>query len=183
MRRRIVAAVVAATFALQPTAAEAAFATGKLQYGVVNPVMSHYHGARACTATSAIWLQELGSSGITRLRAEWELRSTYDPGYLPTYAKSGWAKSAQFPDDPQSRWIKPLKLSAGSLTFGRGRTFALWAQMVGERPSFWKPDVTRRAELGDVGCALLDMESEISGVPTGGGLLPGTPQIPRAGGR
>jgi hypothetical protein len=104
-----------------------------------------------CTYEAVTWAWERGSSGINRLRARFELRGPYDPGYLPTYAKSGWARSRTFPNNALSYWNN-LTLRRGSLNSALNSRYGVWAKTVGERPSFWQRDVVVHWKLGDAGC-------------------------------
>lgn len=110
----------------------------------------------ACSFTGAIRFQEYGRSGVTRFRAEFQLRAPYDPGPrygigLPTFGKAGWWYSNSFPNDYRNYW--------GAFILGRGwlNSFgfsdkALWAKVVGERPSFWQRDIVVYVKLGTDAC-------------------------------
>jgi hypothetical protein len=103
----------------------------------------------ACVSRVNVTLQELGSSGIKRLRAKLERRAPYDSGLIGlSYQSSGWIYSTYFPDDFRSYYV----------TFGRyfrypaGGRYQARAVLVGERPGFWRPDRKVSANLGEIGC-------------------------------
>ena len=105
----------------------------------------------SCTPTATIWTQEVGKSGITRLRTQFAIRGPYDPGYLPSHWKSNWAKSGIFPDDFQN-YYQPFALSFDGITVGPGKHVAVWAKMIGEKPSFWHRDAKIHKSLGTFIC-------------------------------
>lgn len=106
-----------------------------------------------CTTSAQVTLQELGKSGVNRLRTQWQLRSPNDiNGQLFTYLKTGWAYSGRFPDDGLS-YHQRFGIVPGVVNFASNREFALWAKMVGERPSFWQRDLVIRGNLGTVACS------------------------------
>lgn len=104
-----------------------------------------------CTATGEIWVQEHRKSGVTRFKTRWELRGYYDTGIMPTYGSVGWWSSTPFPDDYASYWMY-FGLPYGYLNFSSGKQFSLWAKSGGQRPSWWRPDLTRRVRVGELGC-------------------------------
>lgn len=106
---------------------------------------------RGCSAYSRVWVQEHRKSGVTRFKTRWELRGYYDTGILPTYGSKGWWRSSRFRDDHASRWLN-FTLPYGYLNFSSGKQYSLWAKSVGERPSWWRPDITRRIRTGYVAC-------------------------------
>jgi hypothetical protein len=102
-----------------------------------------------CTVTAQVWLRELGLSGVTRLRGRFELRSVYDPGFLPTYQKTPWNWTIElFADDSVSHW----GYFNARLNIPVGGVYALWFVGIGERPSFWQPDLKLHGRIGEVGC-------------------------------
>lgn len=105
--------------------------------------------AGACVSTARVWLQELGRSGVTRLKAKFERRAPYDTG-LPglSYETRGWLYSLPFPDDGRSLYLafQPW------FRYPAGGEYHIRAVMVGERPSFWRPDHKLKASLGRIGC-------------------------------
>lgn len=106
---------------------------------------------RGCSAYSRVWVQEHRKSGVTRFKTRWELRGYYDTGILPTYGSKGWWRSSTFRDDYASRWLN-FTLPYGYLNFSTGKQYSLWAKSVGERPSWWRPGITRRIRTGYVAC-------------------------------
>lgn len=110
--------------------------------------MNRGHG---CTASGAVWVQEHLKSGITKFKARWELRGYYDSGVLPTYGSVGWWRTTSFANDYESYWVD-FTLPFGYLNFSAGKQFSLWAKAVGERPSWWRPDLTRRVRVGEPAC-------------------------------
>lgn len=107
---------------------------------------------QGCTATGTVWAQEYMKSGVTRFKARWELRGYYDSGMFPTHGSVGWWRSASFPNDYLSCWVD-FALPYGYLNFAAGKQFSLWAKAVGERPSWWRPDLTRRVRVGEPACS------------------------------
>ena len=91
-----------------------------------------------CVVRGATWVQELGASGINRLRFRFNLHNSYDP-FESSYAavfSTGWIYSATFPDDARSLYVT-FHYSVGhwDATLYKAREVA-----IGERPSFWQPD-------------------------------------------
>ncbi len=140
------------------------FAATKMAWSITQSADSMHRG-NGCTATGQVYVREYGKSGVTRFRTRWELRGPYDPGYLPTYAKTGYTRSGAFPNDQRS-FGSYFTLPGGYINFAQGKEYALWARMVGERPSFWQRDIVRKGALGPVAC-----EVRVGAVPyepTGG---------------
>lgn len=138
--------------ALFTTTTPTVHAATKMRWGYYDATTSTVLRSGTCSAAANIWAQELGKSGITRLRVQWQLRGPYDPGYLPTYFKTGWYRGGGFPDDARS-FYSGFRLNYGIVNFATNKQFSLWAKMVGERPSFWKPDVVIKRSVGDVACS------------------------------
>ena len=121
-----------------------------MRWGWTRPMTSEINDRNSCDTTGTIWHQELGMSGVTRLRAKFELRGRYDPGYIPglTYAVTNWVYSIEFPDDGLSQWINwPFRLRHPV-----GPTFQVRAILIGERPSFWRPDRKIATNIGNAVC-------------------------------
>jgi hypothetical protein len=144
---RLIVALCLAVLVVTPVSG----ASDKMRWGYSNrgQPTSKREGA-ACVSSTKIWVQELGKSGITRLKAKFERRGPYDPGIPGTsYSTNGWYYSGAFPDDYLSYW-------ATFYTRFRhfpGGVYKIRAVMVGERPSFWKPDVKIWADLAPtIGC-------------------------------
>lgn len=148
--KRLAALLVAV--ALVSSAAPSLAAPKKMAWAITQTAGSTLHG-NGCTASGQIYVREYGKSGVTRFRTRWELRGPYDPGYLPTYARTTYSWSGSFPNDHQS-FGTYFTLPGGYLNFAQGKQFALWAKMVGERPSFWQRDIVRKGTLGLVACEL-----------------------------
>lgn len=124
----------------------------QMQYWKTMPPSSDHLESGACSASAQIVLQELGRSGVNRLRAQWQLRGPNDiDGVFPTYAKTGWAYSTRFPNDDTS-YYQRFGIVPGVINFASNTTFALWVKMVGERPSLWQRDLVLKGNLGAVGC-------------------------------
>lgn len=144
----VVAAVLVAS---QP----AAHAHDRLRgYGEDAPT-THPNGSGGCTAADTAGVLELGRSGTTRLRIQWQLRGVHDiNAHFPTYAKTGWAYSSVFPNDHLSYYFQGW-LPRGIVSWpGQNSAYALWTKMVGERPSFWQRDLVIKVRQGQVGgCA------------------------------
>lgn len=143
--RRALAPILATALVLtSPVSAQQ-----NMQWGFARDVTStNVEGA--CVSSALVWVQELGLSGITRLRAKFELRGYYDStGILPTYLSSGWKYSKKFPDDSGNRW-KHFGHSFRHL----GGLYRIYGVFIGERPSFWDPDLKMRGDIGAVGCEI-----------------------------
>lgn len=107
---------------------------------------------RACTVSTTVWGWEHGRSGVTRIKAQFDLRGPNDPGYLFYYYRKGWYYGSRFPDDSLS-YYQYFTITNGTFTFPIGNRYALWAKVVGERPSFWQADLVRKGRLSNgVGC-------------------------------
>jgi hypothetical protein len=95
-------------------------------------------------------VQELGSSGINRLRFRFDLHNFYDPSESTwtSQLSTGWLYGPQFPDDARS-FYTTFHYSLGHWmgTIYKGRAIAL-----GERPSFWQPDRKIGQNVGDILC-------------------------------
>lgn len=104
----------------------------------------------ACTSTARIWFQELGLSGVVRLKVRFELRAPYDPGIPGTsYASRGWFYSREFPDDARNHWA-PF---AAAFRYEPYKTFKIRVIMAAERASFWRADHKLKVDLTpEVGC-------------------------------
>lgn len=103
-----------------------------------------------CVLSGATWVQELGDSGINRLRFRVNLHNTYDPfesSFAAVYS-TGWMYSATFPDDARSLYVT-FRYSLGhwSTTLYKAREVA-----IGERPSFWQTDRKLSLSAGDALC-------------------------------
>lgn len=178
--KKIAVACLLATLLLTPTLV--ASAHDQLKVGRNDgPYSTPYNtplGRSACTASSRHWVQELGKSGVTRLRSQWVLRSPNDTGILPTYGRTNWAYSPSFQNDAMSRYAY-FRLPAYTLNFSAGSEYALWTKNVGERPSWWQRDLVVKTNLGALGCEQLQVQPP-SPPPT---LAPGfTPPALRRGG-
>lgn len=152
-KRSLAVALVVATVLVvsQP----AAHAHDRLRgYGLSNPTTSP-NGSGGCTAADTAGVMELGKSGTTRLRIQWQLRGVNDiNAHFFTYGKTGWAYSSIFGNDHLSYYFSG-RLPAGILSWpGQNSRYALWTKMVGERPSFWQRDLVVKVPQGEVGgCA------------------------------
>lgn len=133
--------------------ASPAHAAPELTYGVVQPADVLPYKSVGCTAVNKVWAQEFGVSGVNRFRFRWELRSPYDTGWLPTYAKTHYLYSNPFPDDARNSFAY-FTLGPGAINFAANKEFGLWVKIVGERPSFWQRDLVLKSEVGRLGCNL-----------------------------
>jgi hypothetical protein len=142
----LVAFVLLGTIAAQPVRAEDLLRAGFAPLGK----LTNFHTSKgACATFVRMWGQELGVSGVTRLRARFERRAPYDPGWLPTYGKTAWQYSLYFPNDYRSHhmWFW------STLVYPAGGRYSLHFVLVGERPSFWQPDLKKRTTVkGGIGC-------------------------------
>jgi hypothetical protein len=104
----------------------------------------------SCVGRATFWHQELGDSGINRLRAKVELRGQYDTTGLPlvTYGDTGWLYSKPFPDDARSLYVTWWT----RLNYPYGHIYSAQAILIGERPSFWQLDRKMRVTLGEYAC-------------------------------
>jgi hypothetical protein len=110
--------------------------------------------APRCEIGAVATLKEIGQSGITRLKAKFELRDPTTPwwfGLLGRWYTRGYYYSSYFPNDSSNYW-EAFKSGPPWFSTFVGPHFAVWLKGVGERPSFWQPDVVIHARLGDVGC-------------------------------
>jgi hypothetical protein len=148
--RRAVALLVALSL-LVAMPAPSVTATDLLRAGFApSGKLSHSHTSKgACATFVKMWGQEMGLSGVTRLRARFERRSPYDPGWLPTYGKTAWQYSAYFPNDYRSHY----QWFWSTLVYPSGGRYSLRFVLIGERPSFWQRDLRRSFGVtGGIGC-------------------------------
>lgn len=145
---RIAAILIATT--VMPAGPRAA--AGQTMTWGVNRAASAQPRGNGCTADARVWVQEIGTSGVTRFRGRWELRGKYDAGYFPTYGKTGWYGSRPFPNNGVSYYVY-FSIGNGMLNFAADSEFSLWGKFVGERPSFWQRDVVLHPNLGTVICS------------------------------
>jgi hypothetical protein len=117
--------------------------------GWASPLVNAWENP-SCIARGKIWHQELGDSGINRLRAKFELRGQYDTTGIPllTYGDTGWMYSKPFPDDARSLYVTWTM----ALRYAYGHIFSGWAILIGERPSFWQRDRKLTFRLGEMAC-------------------------------
>lgn len=106
----------------------------------------------ACLYGVRVYVQEYGESGVTRLRARFELRGPNDPRNAATmlfsYARTPWYSSWEFPDDHLNYYQR-----FGTRIRRPGGGLAVWVHAVGERPSFWSRDIVRVGKLGVHQCS------------------------------
>lgn len=147
--RIISRAVLALTLVASLVFAAPVAAKIAMQWWVVTPVTTTYHDEASCLSTGKVGHQELGLSGITRLRARFQLRTQYDPGHLPYVpATSSWYYSGAFPDDARNfraSWSYGFR-------YKQNKEYWIQATLIGERPGFWRPDRKIKANLGEVVC-------------------------------
>ena len=106
-----------------------------------------------CTASVTPWVKEVEKSGIQRMRLHFELYGAYAPLGLPSQRSSNQVVypqgGAEFADDDRSFYITAV------MPWGlwkEERSERIVADFVGERPSFWNPDVHHELELGTIDC-------------------------------
>lgn len=147
MRRLAVAASVALLASAMVAGPAASHDT--MRWGWAKPLVNTFEYP-SCVGRAAIWHQELGGSGITRLRAKFELRGQYDTTGIPwlTYADTGWLYSGVFPDNAQSYWTTWWP----TLRYPYAHIYSGWGVLIGERPSFWQTDRKLSARLGEYAC-------------------------------
>lgn len=124
-------------------------AQDSMVWWVITPLTTTYHDETSCQSTGRVGHQEFGQSGVTRLRAKFELRTQYDPGYLPYVpASTGWLYADAFPDDAANYW------TWWSYWFRYAQNKEYWIRgiLIGERPSLWQADLKLHAHLGDAIC-------------------------------
>jgi hypothetical protein len=119
-----------------------------MQWGWATELVSRYDSP-SCLSSGGVWHQELGSSGITRLRANFERRGANDPG-IPglAYGSTGWMYTTPFPDDYRNfyaTWFPKFRYPPGGVYHVR-------MILIGERPSFWQPDRKITTSLGEIAC-------------------------------
>jgi hypothetical protein len=152
--RRVIATAVACTLVAIGVAvglvAPADAGGSKLTAGRYSGLTTKVLQSGACGYEAFTWAWEHGMSGVTRLRTRYELRGLNDPGFLPTYAKTGYATSGFFANDARS-YSKNFHI-AHTLVSPPGATYSVWAKAVGERPSFWQRDLVVKMRLGATGC-------------------------------
>jgi hypothetical protein len=98
---------------------------------------------------------------------EYQLRSPYDPGYLPARWTSQRLRTVEFPDDARNFYFDTY-LTPGTVWFGNGKTFAVWAKFIGERPSFWRPDVKIKVKVAEFMCDIQEPKDQMTPVTSGG---------------
>lgn len=136
--------LVASLVFAAPVAAQIA-----MRWWVVTPVTTTYYDENSCHSTGRVGHQELGRSGITRLRARFQLRTQYDPGHLPYVpATTRWFYTLPFPDDGRSLY----HTWSYGFRYKLDRTYWIQATLIGERPGLWRPDRKIKANLGEVIC-------------------------------
>jgi len=72
-------------------------------------------------------------------------------GWLPSYSTTPWLYSANVPYDVQN-YYQYWGSSPGTFTHGIGKQVAIYAKLIGERPSLWKPDEKIHVKVGTVTC-------------------------------
>jgi hypothetical protein len=174
----LAAVSVAGSMALAPSTALAARPSAALpgiNYGW-SPSMAWGYGVHAssansgnrCQAVVKVWIRENGKSGVTQLKAKFELRAKYDSGFYGTsYQTRGWFYSGSFPDNATNYY----QYFGGRFFFPVGGTYYIRGVLVGIRPGFWRIDRQTSVNLGEVGCELsADDGSDGSGGSGGGGI-------------
>jgi hypothetical protein len=157
--------LLASLLAGQPAGAEET--DGKIEWGTMDShefrTGTFIMGSGAplpwpCTASVTPWVTEVQKSGIQRMRLHFELYGAYTPLGLPSQRSSNQVVypqgGAEFADDDRSFYI------AAALPWGlwkEERGERIVADFVGERPSFWNPDVHHELELGAIDCDTSEM--------------------------
>jgi hypothetical protein len=102
------------------------------------------------------WARELGVSGVQRIRIHYELYGAYTPLELPSERSSSQVAyptqdGGEFPDDARNYWLKAL-MPWGLWFEEDGERLIM--DYVGERPSFWRPDIHEEVVAGTFTCGL-----------------------------
>jgi len=122
-----------------------------LRWFNTSPPMTTRNADGSCTTEGTIYVQEIGLSGVNRLRIQMKLRGAYDPGnlpFLPAYEEIPDIASSYFPNDVTSYyWGENYHF-----TYPSGGQYSIHAHMVGDAASFWDVDRSIDANLGVVGC-------------------------------
>lgn len=154
IRRRLLALALSLALLLA-TAVPVSAGCGCLRWGEFTPMTSTHDTAPGvaprCLTTVNVWLQELGVSGVTQLKARFQLRSPNDPGFplIGVYQEQGWFESRVFPDD-FNHYYRPFQVVFKTFIGGQ---YAIHAKFVGVRPGFWQRDRTIEVVLpGVAGC-------------------------------
>ena len=136
-RRAVVAVVLAVVVGLLPLTAAAQ--TDHRWWWVWFRVNQVDAVNLTCDYGARIGLQEIGTSGITRLRVQF--RKKFWRSSLP-YSYGAWQWSNYFPDDARSfyenRFYAWKQVQSTQVRY-------LEAKMVWEIPSFWNPDKVEKA--------------------------------------
>lgn len=159
--RRWSAAAVATLVATMATVASAVaqdppkmtwgvFPGYEFQTGTFNSAERNY----PCTVQVMGWARENGVSGVQRIRIHYELYGAYAPLHLPSERSSNQVayprqSGGEFPDDFNSYYLTAL-MPWGLWFEENGERLIM--DYVGERPSFWKPDIHEEVELGAFDC-------------------------------
>lgn len=149
-RRRTFLVSITMLVVLVVSAAPSHASSEDLRFGISRAPSSGLNG-KACVTTGQIWVQELGDSGINRLKAQFKRKSPqqlryYEP--IPSHQTTKWAYSATFRRDSRSYY---QYFNIG-LRYPAGGRYALWTRVVGERPGLWRPDRAISYRLGEIGC-------------------------------
>jgi hypothetical protein len=133
--------------ALAPSVAPAAADSHQLAVGTgTAQVASARSVTGACEIRMGGWVQELGASGVKRFKAQFWIASPNASAL--SYNRSGWGYSVPFPDDARSFY----EYFHWTIRTRPGSTYGLWMKGVGERPSFWQPDLVKKVKVGETGC-------------------------------
>jgi hypothetical protein len=103
-----------------------------------------------CVVAGATWVQELGASGVDRLRFRVNLFNSYDPVQTSWAAplSTGWMYGPSFPDDARS-FYTTFRYSLRHITTN---LYKVRQVGIGERPSFWETDRKLTVSAGDALC-------------------------------
>ncbi len=122
-------------------------------------------GQFPCTAQVQAFAVELGISGVQRIRAHFEVYGPYAPFWLPSERSSSQVAypaqhGGEFPDDFRNYHVKIL-LPWGLWFEENGDQLVL--DYVGERPSFWKPDLHEEVLVGRFDCGFDELPTCMQG--------------------
>lgn len=108
-----------------------------------------------CSAYGRLWVKEVKTSGITRMRLSFHKYGAYSPTWkllaLASTNVIAFPRDSdnEFPDDDHEYYVH-ARLGWGVMKGDRGEQVV--ARFVGERPSIWNPDVVEDIFVGTLVC-------------------------------
>lgn len=149
--------------------AEAWGGSDKFLLWVATPVVTVRPDGQSCSITTGqLRMQEFGKHGVTAFKYKFELRGTYDPGWLPTYSSAGYFWTNHFVNNYYNRY-HDFALRDGYIALYRttgDSPYHLWVKAVGVR--YGMPDYTRHVDLGTVICSRQSTDDGSGGGGYGG---------------